>query len=163
MSTAILKTDIAWIEVGGDDETITRLLWHSKKPAETEPTPLLREAARQVEAYIAGRLQQFDLPLRAEGSDLAKSVWGEMLAIPYGRTRTYGDVATALRAQGKIDAAVTVPAQLVGQACGQNPIAVIIPCHRIVGATSLGGYTSELGLRAKTFLLDLERGQGNLF
>lgn len=93
MSTAILKTDIAWIEVGGDDETITRLLWHSKKPAETEPTPLLREAARQVEAYIAGRLQQFDLPLRAEGSDLAKSVWGEMLAIPYGRTRTYGDVA----------------------------------------------------------------------
>jgi methylated-DNA-[protein]-cysteine S-methyltransferase len=163
MSTAILKTDIAWIEIGGDDAAITRLLWHSKKPAEIEPTPLLREAVRQLEAYIDGKLQNFDLPLRAEGSDVAKSVWREMLAIPYGRTRTYGDVATALQAQGDIAPTVTVPAQLVGQACGQNPIAVIIPCHRIVGASSLGGYTSELGLRAKTFLLDLERGQGSLF
>lgn len=163
MSTAVLKTDIAWIEVGGDDQAITRLLWHTKKPNEIEPTPLLREAARQVEAYIGGKLQQFDLPLRAEGSDLAKSVWREMLAIPYGRTRTYGDVATTLQTQGDIDAAAPIPAQLVGQACGQNPIAVIIPCHRIVGATSLGGYTSELGLRAKTFLLDIERGQGTLF
>ena len=163
MKTAILKTDIAWIEVGGDDEAITKLHWHSRKPAEVEPTPLLREAARQVEAYIGGKLQAFDLPLRAEGSGLAKSVWREMLAIPYGRTRTYGDVAATLLAQGDIAPTATIPAQLVGQACGQNPIAVIIPCHRIIGATSLGGYTSELGLRAKTFLLDLERGQGSLF
>jgi methylated-DNA-[protein]-cysteine S-methyltransferase len=163
ISHAILKTDIGWIDVSGDDEVVTRLLWHTTKPAEIEPTPLLREAARQIEAYIAGHLVAFDLPLRAEGSDLAKSVWREMLAIPYGRTRTYGDVATALQARGDIAPSLQVPAQLVGQACGQNPIAVIIPCHRIVGASSLGGYTSELGLRAKTFLLDLEKGQGNLF
>jgi methylated-DNA-[protein]-cysteine S-methyltransferase len=52
---------------------------------------------------------------------------------------------------------------VVGQACGQNPIAVIIPCHRILGANSIGGYSSALGLHAKTFLLDLERGQGRLF
>jgi methylated-DNA-[protein]-cysteine S-methyltransferase len=152
-SSAILQTPIGWIAVGGNDTAITDLHWHSKKPSQNEPTPLLREAARQLEAYIAGRLLTFDLPLQAAGSDFAKSVWREMLAIPYGNTRTYGDVAAALQA----------PAQLVGQACGQNPIAVIIPCHRIVGAASLGGYTSELGLAAKTFLLDLERGQQRLF
>ncbi|HEX9449570.1 MAG TPA: methylated-DNA--[protein]-cysteine S-methyltransferase [Dongiaceae bacterium] len=153
MSNAILQTEIGWIDVGGNDSMVTRLHWHSTKPREIDPTPLLREAARQLDAYVTGDLRTFDLPLQADGSDFAKSVWREMLAIPYGRTLTYGDVAAKLK----------VPAQLVGQACGQNPIAVIIPCHRILGATSLGGYTSELGLRAKTFLLDLERGQGTLF
>ncbi len=77
-----------------------------------------------------------------------------MLAIPYGQTLTYGDVATR---------SSNVPAQVVGQACGQNPIAIVIPCHRIVGTNWLGGYSSELGLSAKQYLLDLERGQGRLF
>jgi methylated-DNA-[protein]-cysteine S-methyltransferase len=76
-----------------------------------------------------------------------------MLGIPYGQTLTYGDVAAKLN----------VPAQVVGQACGQNPIAIVIPCHRIVGTNWLGGYSSELGLSAKEYLLDLERGQGRLF
>ncbi len=58
---------------------------------------------------------------------------------------------------------VNVPAQSVGQACGQNPIAILIPCHRIVGTNWLGGYSSELGTNAKEYLLDLERGQGRLF
>ncbi len=149
-----VQTPIGWIDVTADDSAVVQLHWHNRKPARAAgASPLLNEAARQIEAYVAGRLHDFDLPLKAEGSDLAKAVWAQMLAIPYGRTRTYGDVATQLNA----------PAQVVGQACGQNPIAVIIPCHRIVGASGLGGYTSELGLRAKTFLLDLERGQGRLF
>jgi methylated-DNA-[protein]-cysteine S-methyltransferase len=150
---AVIETKIGWIDIGGTDTAITRLHWHNTRPKSGETNPLLAEAARQVQAYVSGALTRFDLPLEAAGSDFAKAVWQQMLAIPYGRTRTYGDVATALNA----------PAQLVGQACGQNPIAVIIPCHRIVGAASLGGYTSELGLKAKTFLLDLERGQGRLF
>jgi methylated-DNA-[protein]-cysteine S-methyltransferase len=150
---AVIETKIGWIDIGGTDTAITRLHWHHVRPKSGETTPLLDEAARQVKAYVSGELTRFDLPLDAAGSDFAKAVWQQMLAIPYGRTRTYGDVAAALNA----------PAQLVGQACGQNPIAVIIPCHRIVGAASLGGYTSELGLKAKTFLLDLERGQGRLF
>ena len=69
-----------------------------------------------------------------------------MLTIPFGDTKTYGDVAALLNA----------PAQAVGQACGQNPIAVVIPCHRIMGTNWLGGYSSELGLRAKRYLLDLD-------
>lgn len=150
---AALETEIGWIEVAASDTAIVQLHWHHRRPKRDDKSPLLDEARRQLSAYIEGRLQLFDLPLAPAGSDFAKAVWREMLAIPYGRSRTYGDVATKLKA----------PAQLVGQACGQNPIAVIIPCHRILGANSLGGYSSALGLRAKTFLLDLERGQGRLF
>ncbi|HVJ40941.1 MAG TPA: methylated-DNA--[protein]-cysteine S-methyltransferase [Dongiaceae bacterium] len=152
MNNAILQTDIGWARITGSDAVVTGLFLQRGKPDAHEPTALLREAARQVEAYMQGRLQAFDLPLQAEGSAFAKSVWAEMLKIPYGRTRTYGDVANALKA----------PAQLVGQACGQNPIGVIIPCHRIIGTNWLGGYTSDLGVDAKAYLLDLECGQQRL-
>ena len=104
-------------------------------------------------ADVDKRLTGVDLPIAADGTGFAKDVWDVMLDIPYGQTLTYGDVATRLN----------VPAQAVGQACGQNPIAVIIPCHRIVGTNWLGGYSSELGVNAKEYLLDLERGQGRLF
>lgn len=150
---ASIETPIGWIDVAATDSAIVQLHWHHRQPKQRDASPLLDEACRQLRAYIDGKLHDFDLPLEAAGSDFAKSVWQQMLAIPYGRSRTYGDVATTLGA----------PAQVVGQACGQNPIAVIIPCHRILGANSIGGYSSALGLRAKTFLLDLERGQGRLF
>lgn len=152
MNSVLLQTEIGWARISGSDTLVTGLALYRDKPARSDPTPLLQEAARQVEAYLNGRLQDFDLPLQAKGSDFAKSVWAEMLKIPYGRTRTYGDVAHVLQA----------PAQLVGQACGQNPIAVIIPCHRIVGTNWLGGYTSDLGVDAKAYLLDLENGQQRL-
>jgi methylated-DNA-[protein]-cysteine S-methyltransferase len=150
---ASIETPIGWIDVGATESAVVQLHWHERQPRRSAASPLLDEACRQLRAYIDGKLHDFDLPLEAAGSDFAKAVWQQMLAIPYGRSRTYGDVANTLGA----------PAQLVGQACGQNPIAVIIPCHRILGANSIGGYSSELGLRAKTFLLDLERGQGRLF
>ena len=152
-NNAILQTEIGWANITGTDTVITRLFLQREKPAEHEPTPLLRDAARQLAAYLRGDMHDFDLPLRADGSDFAKSVWAQMLKVPYGRTRTYGDVANVLKA----------PAQLVGQACGQNPIAIIIPCHRIVGTNWLGGYTSDLGVDVKAYLLDLESGQERLF
>ncbi len=150
--SAVIATEIGWARISGSAEAVTGLSLYRTRPAAGDATPLLREAARQVEAYLQGRLRDFDLPLAAAGSDFAKHVWAEMLKIPYGRTRTYGDVAHLLQA----------PAQLVGQACGQNPIAVIIPCHRIVGTNWLGGYTSDLGVDAKAYLLDLESGQQRL-
>jgi len=152
MNTVLMQTEIGWAKISGTDTAVTGLSLYRTRPAEADPTPLLQEAAEQLEAYMQGRLHDFDLPLQAAGSDFAKSVWAEMLKIPYGRTRTYGDVAHVLQA----------PAQLVGQACGQNPIAVIIPCHRIVGTNWLGGYTSDLGVDAKAYLLDLENGQQRL-
>ncbi|HEY4163601.1 MAG TPA: methylated-DNA--[protein]-cysteine S-methyltransferase [Dongiaceae bacterium] len=155
MPSAALETEIGWLEVAADDTdtTITRLHWRHGKPKQSDSTPLLDKAIAELRAYLAGERRDFDLPLHAEGDDLAEKVWEIMRQIPYGQTLTYGDVAKRLN----------VPAQEIGQACGRNPIAVLIPCHRITGTNWLGGYSSDLGTTAKRFLLDLEFGQGRLF
>jgi methylated-DNA-[protein]-cysteine S-methyltransferase len=153
MATASLQTEIGWIEVSADNDAITHLYWRGVPPARLQSSPLVKEAVKQLQAYFEKRLTTFDLPIAADGTGFAKDVWDVMLSIPYGQTLTYGEVAARLNA----------PAQAVGQACGQNPIAIVIPCHRIVGTHWLGGYSSELGVNAKEYLLDLERGQGRLF
>ncbi len=155
----VLETDIGWVEITASDQGIRRLFWRKTKPnlsfieASNHLESLLSAAKRQLELYFHGKLTNFDLPLAPEGAAFEKKVWNIMRNIPYGRTLTYGDVALRLNA----------PAQMVGQACGRNPIAILIPCHRIVGANTMGGYSSELGTQAKTFLLDLESGQRTLF
>lgn len=153
MATAALQTEIGWIEISADNDAITHLYWRGVQPQRLQSSPLVKEAAKQLGAYFEKKLTRFELPIAADGTGFAKDVWDIMLSIPYGETLTYGEVAGRLQA----------PAQVVGQACGQNPIAIIIPCHRIVGTNWLGGYSSELGLNAKQWLLDLERGQGRLF
>ncbi len=110
-------------------------------------TALLDEAKAQLEAYFDGTLKKFDLPLDPHGTDFQKSVWRLMVRIPYGKTRTYGDLATKLGAS----------ARAVGTACGRNPLPILIPCHRILAANGgLGGYSGEGGLDTKTALLQLE-------
>jgi methylated-DNA-[protein]-cysteine S-methyltransferase len=110
-------------------------------------TPLLREARAQLEAYFAGRLQRFNLPLVLAGSRFQQAVWQAMLAIPSGAVRTYGEVAVELCASPRA----------VGGACGKNPIPIIVPCHRIVAANgALGGYSGADGAETKRFLLALE-------
>lgn len=128
---------------------LTAVDWEDGGRDETE---LLREGKAQVEAYFAGDLQNFDLPLRVEGSDLQRAACDAMLAIPFGETRTYGDLAKDLNA----------PAQAIGQACGGNPIPVIIPCHRILGASSLGGFSGGTGIETKVALLKHEGAAGLL-
>ena len=113
-------------------------------------TPLLAEVARQLDAYFAGKLSRFDLPLRPAGSDFERRVWTAMLKIPYGETACYGDLATA------IDSAP----RAVGRACGKNPIPIVIPCHRVLGKTGLGGYSGSGGLKTKETLLALEGALG---
>ncbi len=153
MYCEVLTTSIGWVEVSADDQAITQVYWRAREPVTTQSSPLTTEAVAQLNAYFKRRLTHFDLPLAARGSDFAQAVWTIMREIPFGQTLTYGEVARRL----------DVPAQAVGQACGQNPIGIVIPCHRIVGTQWLGGYSSELGVNAKQFLLDLERGQGRLF
>lgn len=109
----------------------------------------LWESARcQLSQYLAGERRAFDLPIRYEGTAFQRRVWEGLLAIPYGETRTYGELAKLI---GRPCAA-----RAVGQACHVNPIAVIIPCHRVIGAkgalTGFGG-----GIDTKKRLLDLER------
>ncbi len=111
-----------------------------------EPTPLLREAKRQLVAYFAGRLRDFDLPLAPEGSAFERRVWQLMSEIPYGETRRYGDLADAL----------AVAPRAVGQACGRNPLPILIPCHRVLAAHGLGGYSGGRGIDTKRRLLVLE-------
>jgi methylated-DNA-[protein]-cysteine S-methyltransferase len=109
-------------------------------------SPLLAEAARQIDAYFAAKLKGFDLPLRPAGSVFERRVWDAMLRIPYGETRCYGDLA------GELGSA----ARAVGGACGKNPIPIVIPCHRVLGKGWMGGYSGAGGLKTKQALLAIE-------
>lgn len=110
--------------------------------------PLLREATGQLAAYFAAGLREFDLPLAPRGSEFQRSVWEQLRSIRYGETATYGEVARRLGLTGH-------GARAVGLANGRNPIPVVVPCHRVIGASgSLTGYGG--GLDRKRVLLDLE-------
>ena len=103
--------------------------------------------ARQLAEYFAGQRREFDLPLDLRGTDFQKRCWQALLKIPYGETRSYADVARAIGNPAAVRA--------VGLANGQNPIAIIVPCHRVIGSDgSLTGYGG--GLEAKRKLLELE-------
>ncbi|MEP4030188.1 MULTISPECIES: methylated-DNA--[protein]-cysteine S-methyltransferase [Stappiaceae] len=145
MPTASLPTPVGWIYVTEQDGHLTRLDW-GQRPDET--TPLLEETRTQLIAYFDRKLERFDLPLNPKGGDLHQAVFQAMLDIPFGQTRTYGEIAKALDTYG----------QPVGQACGANPIPLIIPCHRVLSATGLGGYSGSGGLDTKIALLKLEGG-----
>jgi len=103
---------------------------------------LLAEGLAQLDAYFAGRLTRFDLPLDW-GAGLAAQVRRAMAAIPYGETRTYGQIARQVGA----------PAQAVGQACGANPLPILIPCHRVTGTNWFGGFSAPGGVETKAALL----------
>lgn len=108
---------------------------------------LLKKAQAQVMDYLDGLRRDFDLPLAPMGTDFQKKVWKAMQAIPYGKTRSYGEIAAKLKSG----------ARAVGTACGRNPIPIIIPCHRVLGSNGgLGGYSGEGGTETKRKLLELE-------
>ncbi|MGE5488180.1 MAG: methylated-DNA--[protein]-cysteine S-methyltransferase [bacterium] len=108
--------------------------------------PLIRETARQLAAYFRGELRSFDLPLDPAGTEFHMRVWAALSRIPYGEVRSYASIAKELG----------TAARAVGQANAANPIAIVLPCHRVIAADgSLGGYSG--GLERKQYLLDLER------
>lgn len=111
--------------------------------------PLLDRAEQQLAEYFAGERTEFDLPLASDGSEFQKKVWSELMRIPYGETASYGDIARRLGYEPGISRAV-------GAANGANPIPIVVPCHRVIGADgSLTGYAG--GIERKKTLLDLER------
>ncbi|MFF0199733.1 methylated-DNA--[protein]-cysteine S-methyltransferase [Streptomyces sp. NPDC005017] len=123
------------------------------RPAEdtfgTFDDTLFAEAEEQLQAYFAGELKEFNLELRLHGTPFQRSVWEQLVRIPYGETRSYGQLADAL---GNPNAS-----RAVGLANGKNPVSLIVPCHRVVGADgSLTGYGG--GIARKQRLLDFERG-----
>jgi methylated-DNA-[protein]-cysteine S-methyltransferase len=139
----------------GDDTTLYRLDIMGGR-GRMAPTPGWERAeapfasvSSQLDEYFAGRRREFDVPMTLHGNEFELRVWRELLAIPYAETTSYGDIARRIGRPGA--------ARAVGVANARNPIAVIVPCHRVIGADgSLTGYGG--GLPNKRFLLDLEAG-----
>ena len=138
------------------DGHVTEIRYLPLSSAAVSPRNALAErAALQLEAYRRDPDSRFDLPVVIEGSPLQKAVWQAMCAIPRGKTRTYGDVAKEVGAHFPVDA------RAVGQACGDNRLPIVIPCHRVVAADGIGGFSHATGgylLEAKRWLLLHEIG-----
>lgn len=130
------------------DGKLSALLFRGIADVPEGDSGLLRETERQLGEYFSGDRREFDIPLDMEGTDFQKKVWHALTEIPYGETRSYGFIAAAI---GNPKAA-----RAVGMANNRNPISVIVPCHRVVGADgNLVGYGG--GLENKSFLLKLEK------
>ena len=112
----------------------------------SDSSPLLEKAKEEIEEYFQGKRKTFDLPLDAKGTEFQKRVWKELLDIRYGETLSYGEIG---------DRIGTKAYRAIGNACGKNPIPILIPCHRVVGKDNIGGFS--LGLDLKRKLLDIER------
>ncbi len=145
---------IGRLRLTGDGAAITGVFMESERHdsiqargAVRDAAPL-REAQRQLEEYFAGERREFSLELAAAGTDFQRQVWQALREIPYGVTASYGDIAKRIRNPNAVRA--------VGLANGRNPISIIVPCHRVIGANgSLTGYGG--GLERKSFLLALEK------
>lgn len=132
------------LTVSEEDGAIVAVDWGWGR--DQHETPLLRRALHQLDAYFDSALDRFDLPLAPSGTAYRRRVWQALCDIPYGQTRTYADIAAVA---GGV-------ARSVGQANGNNPIPIFIPCHRVVASAGLGGYSGGDGLDTKRYLLDLE-------
>ena len=140
------------IENGNAITAINFIINYPNAPSEAKEkeTPLIKEAFKQLTEYYAGKRTDFDLPIEAQGTDFQKSVWRALCTIPYGETRSYQQIA----------ALVNCPkgARAVGLANNRNPIPIIVPCHRVIGANgNLTGYAA--GLEIKEKLLNIEQKQ----
>ena len=147
------STPFGEMALGEEDGTIVRLYLPNTPVPRLMPheTPLLAEGRRQVLEYLAGERRVFDLPLAPQGTSFQKRVWTAVGEIPYGQSRTYGEIALAVGCPKGFRA--------VGIACNRNPIPIMIPCHRVVGAGgALTGYAG--GAELKKALLDLEQKNG---
>jgi methylated-DNA-[protein]-cysteine S-methyltransferase len=151
---------IGWTEILLVDDLIVRLVtsdmglrgihFRVSEPVDGErndSSPVARETARQLEAYFAGRLRRFDLKLDLQGTPFQKRVWRELEGIPYGETRSYSQIADAIGSPKAVRA--------VGAANGANPIPIVIPCHRVIGAGGkLVGYGGGLPLKKRLLTLE---------
>jgi methylated-DNA-[protein]-cysteine S-methyltransferase len=151
----MFDTLLGTMAVGEEDGHITRVYLPNSPMPRLMPhkTPLLERAEGQIREYFDGRRQEFDLPLTFVGTDFQKKVWQALTEIPYGKTVTYGALAERIGCPGG--------ARAVGAANHCNPLPILVPCHRVVGAGgNLTGYAG--GMEMKKFLLELEQGKNHL-
>lgn len=152
MFTLNTETPLGVMHFRANETAITAFCFG--KSEEELPSPLLIEAKKQLSEYFEGSRKYFELPTEPAGTEFQKRVWRALCDIPYGETKSYGEVAAAI---GRPKAA-----RAVGMANNRNPIAIIIPCHRVIGSDGKPvGYAG--GLDKKLFLLTLERGTENVY
>lgn len=149
MYFAMYDSPVGGLLLESDGQALTGLWMNRELPDQAESCPVLDQAALWLEGYFRGRPGPVAFSLKPEGTAFQKQVWQLLLTIPWGETRTYGDLAGEMaRLLGK----KTISAQAVGQALGRNPISIFIPCHRVVGTKGrLTGYAG--GLEKKAWLL----------
>ncbi len=155
--SAKLRAPFAVLALVADGRALTELHYRPVDEAEQAPTDAIAElAVRELERYLADARYRFSVPLAPRGSAFQRQVWDAIASVPVGETRTYGDLARSLGAT----------ARAIGQACGDNPIALIVPCHRIVGSGgALGGFMhrrADDALAIKRWLLIHEAGRFEL-
>ena len=145
----IIETPIGKIYIAEENNKIIEINLDSKKNNyEIKNTKVLNLAEKQLLEYFEGKRKKFDLPLKLKGTPFQEKVWNELLKIPYGETRTYGEIAKNIENPKA--------ARAVGMANHNNPISIVVPCHRVIGVNNrLVGY--GLGLDKKQYLLDLEK------
>lgn len=140
-------SDIGEITVIADENYI-KAVQFGKSEYVNKKTPLISEAVNQLQEYFKGDRKVFTVPLKPDGTDFQRKVWKALTEIPYGQTASYGEIAEKIGKSGG--------ARAVGNANNKNPIAIMIPCHRVIGANgSLTGYAAGLDIKKK--LLDLEK------
>jgi len=140
-----MHSPVGDLTISVEDDIIVALDWGWAR--DQTKTNLLNGAKTQLERYFDGALEAFELPLAPAGTEFQRRVWTLMQQIPYGDTMTYGAMSDALNSS----------ARAVGMACGANPIPIIIPCHRVLSATGMGGYSGDGGVETKVSLLRLEK------
>lgn len=155
MDVRTIQTPVGLLKLTAGETALTGVWLNAKgTPDRTRPAGLLAEAERQLAAYFAGRLKTFDLPLELTGTPFQREVWTALQDIPFGATWSYGELAERI---GRSDAV-----RAVGAANGQNPIPIVVPCHRLIGKDgSLTGFGG--GLTMKAWLLKHEHKQRQLF
>ena len=143
------ETDLGIIGIRDNNNAITEVFYSKSKINDhLKETPLIRECFNQLKEYFQGTRREFTIPIEAEGSESQKKVWKALLDIPYGQTRTYKEIAIAIGNEKACRA--------VGMANNRNPISIIIPCHRVIGANGkLVGYGGGLDIKEK--LLNIEK------
>ena len=156
VTSSSYKSPVGRLTLVASDLGLRAILWPNDDPrrvpgladAKKGTSPIIEATIGQLDGYFAGTRHEFDLPLDPEGTEFQQSVWQVLRSIPYGETMSYGEQATVLGDPNK--------ARAVGTANGRNPISIVVPCHRVIGANgSLTGFAG--GMKAKKFLLDLEK------
>lgn len=148
MNNQLLQTPIGWLNIVADESAVVAIEFDANPDSSETPNAVSRQCCEQLVAYFNGEIQDFDVPLKMNGTDFQRQVWQALNHIPYGETCSYGDIANRIGNPKAVRA--------VGAANGKNPIPIIVPCHRVIGSSGkLTGYAG--GLDLKVWLLEHEK------